>query len=773
MSRTKSDFFVSVKGVQSETLTKIAPLLQAFIAGFLFSKASIFLKSSPFGVAFLGAADLKGLNGIAALLGVIAGYITLGFGGVKYILAAISIFALRVILQKKGFTYGNIYSAVSSGLMVFISGIIEATQYGFILYDVLTVIAETVICITIAYFFMKAYPFFTDETARTAGLSQNELISVVITMSVLMLSLSTFTFFDISLGRAAGIFIVLTAALYGGMAQGSMAGVIVGLIMSFGKGAGTHIVGTYAFGGLLGGVFSTFGKTGTSIAFVIANAVLTMYFNGSSEILINIYEILFAGAVFILMPEKFIKKTANFLLLYNYDEKTHPEKFKTLFLNRLKMASNSFSQLAETLKAVGLLKKNTSAADITPILGLAADTVCKKCRSCMFCWGTAYNDTMNIFNDMSTVFSTKGKIEKEDFPAYFTARCEKSEMLAGELNLRLSEHWAKERQELKSEENRVILAEQYSGVSQIMEKLADELNKAVKFDTLSEQRITAYLIKNGIKNPSVSCYTDADGLLVIEASAVIPVDIKDLKKFNAEISLLTGCQTDICYMTEEGGIWHAKLTEREDYSIAFARASCGKDGKTVCGDTSSAFRGEGGKYIMTISDGMGSGREAERDSMLTVSFLEKLLKAGFDKESALKLVNSVLMLKSSEETFATVDITVINLVTGLAEFVKAGAAPTFVKRGTSVYELGCSSLPAGILAEARFEKARCKLKESDMIIMASDGVTSVGSKLLTKIASDYKGDSPAELAEIILNEAIKINGKVDDMTVAVGYFTKK
>jgi stage II sporulation protein E len=226
-------------------------------------------------------------------------------------------------------------------------------------------------------------------------------------------------------------------------------------------------------------------------------------------------------------------------------------------------------------------------------------------------------------------------------------------------------------------------------------------------------------------------------------------------------------------MTEEGGIWHAKLTEREDYSIAFARASCGKDGKTVCGDTSSAFRGEGGKYIMTISDGMGSGKEAERDSMLTVSFLEKLLKAGFDKESALKLVNSVLMLKSNEETFATVDITVINLVTGLAEFVKAGAAPTYVKRGTSVYELGCSSLPAGILAEARFEKARCKLKESDMIIMASDGVTSVGSKLLTKIASDYKGESPAELAEIILNEAIKINGKVDDMTVAVGYFTKK
>jgi stage II sporulation protein E len=158
--------------------------------------------------------------------------------------------------------------------------------------------------------------------------------------------------------------------------------------------------------------------------------------------------------------------------------------------------------------------------------------------------------------------------------------------------------------------------------------------------------------------------------------------------------------------------------------------------------------------------------------LLTVTFFEKLLKAGFDKESAFKLVNTALILKSKDESFATVDITVISLVNGIAEFIKAGAAPTFVKRGTSVYELGCSSLPAGILAEAKIEKSKCKLKENDMIIMASDGITSVGSKLITKLASTYTGDSPQELAQLLLNEAKKIT-TADDMTVAVGLFCRK
>lgn len=775
MARTKTAFFTNMReSIQSGVSRKVLMAAGAFMAGFLLSKTYVFERSSPFAISFLAAVDMSFPYGFFALAGVLAGYITSGTAGIKYALAATAILALRLVLKRRGVTKeNNIFIAVSCGIMLFVTGIAEASQYGFILYDMLLSLAEAIICSTIAYFFMKAQPFFLDRAARTAGLSQRELISVVITLSVFMLSLSDISLFNISAGRVLGIFTVLIASLYGGMAYGSMTGVIVGLVMSLKGGQSAYIVGDYAFGGLLSGVFSDLGRVGVSVAFVLANAVLTMYFNGSSEILINITEIVAAGVIFILLPEKQLKSCAKFIMLYEHDEKQNPEKFKTLFLTRLKSAAKSFSQLADTIKTAGALKKTDSADDISLIIGKAADTVCKRCRSCMFCWGTAYNDTMNVFNDLSSLFASKSRIDKEDIPAYFAKRCEKKDELVSELNLRFTEYWAKERQEIKTEENRVILAEQYLGVSQIMDKMAHELNSAIKFDNLTEQRTKSYLIKQGIKNPNVSCYTDADGLFNIEASAVIPVELPPVRKFTAEISQLAGCEMEIGYMNEDAGIWHTKLSEREDFCIACARASCGKDGKSVCGDTSSAFRADGGKYIMTISDGMGSGREAEKDSLLTVAFLEKLLKAGFDRESALKLVNSALILKSPDESFATVDITVINLVSGMAEFIKAGAAPTFIKRGASVYELGCSSLPAGILADAKFEKSKCRLKESDMVIMASDGVTAAGSKIITHIASSYKGDSPAELAELILSESTRITGLTDDMTVAVGLMSKK
>jgi len=774
MSRTKQEFFTMVReNVGGQTYEKVIIALRSFILGFLLARAGIFGGSSPFGVAYLAAIDFKSFNGFFALSGVIAGYLIDGVLSIRYILVSIAFYSLKMILIKKEYPTNLTFNAFGCASMLIISGLIEATQFNLIFYDMLIIVATAIISATFVYFFAKAIPFFTNPSARSGGLSERELISIVISMSVLFLSLNAINIGGVSIGRTAGIFIVLTASLYGGMAHGSMAGVIVGLIMSFGTGASTHIIGTYAFGGLLAGVVSDMGKLGVSVAFVLANAVLTMYFNGSSEILISLYEIMLSSIIFLIVPEKFLKKTASYILLYKLDQKAQPEKFKALFINRLKSAANSFSSLSETIKAVGTLKRSVSKIDVTPIIGKVADTICKKCRSSMFCWGASYNDTMNVLNDMSTVFSKNGKIEIKDFPSYFAVRCEKKEAIASELNLRFSEYWAKEREDIKTEENRVILAEQYSGVSQIIDNMANDLNKADRFDNIAEERIANYLIRQNIRKPNVSCYTDADGLLTVEASAVIPVEISDLSKFTNDISTLVGTVVDVNYMNEEGGIWQTKFTEREEYTISCARASCGKDGKTVCGDTSSAFRAEGGKYIMTISDGMGSGKEAERDSMLTVSFLEKLLKAGFDKESALKLVNSALILKSPDESFATVDITVINLVTGKAEFIKAGAAPTYVKRGNSVYELGCSSLPAGIVVDARFEKSKCKLKENDMIIMASDGVTAVGSRILSKIATDYKGNSPTELAELILNEANKVSLNSDDMTVAVGLFSRK
>ena len=58
-----------------------------------------------------------------------------------------------------------------------------------------------------------------------------------------------------------------------------------------------------------------------------------------------------------------------------------------------------------------------------------------------------------------------------------------------------------------------------------------------------------------------------------------------------------------------------------------------------------------------------------------------------------------------EESLSTIDITAIDLYTGQAHFYKAGAAPTFVRRGNRAGMVESTSLPVGILTAVEFEKA--------------------------------------------------------------------
>ena len=178
-----------------------------------------------------------------------------------------------------------------------------------------------------------------------------------------------------------------------------------------------------------------------------------------------------------------------------------------------------------------------------------------------------------------------------------------------------------------------------------------------------------------------------------------------------------------------------------------------------------------GRYILALSDGMGHGGRAEAQSSLTIHLIRRLLSAGFDKETALRLINSMLLVTSEQESFATADLCLVNLYSGAFEFIKIGAASSYVKRQDAVEKIGCTSLPAGILCNI---EADCDLKfarEGDYVVMVTDGVTDAldqgDSDRLLRLVEDFSGDSAQRLADEILQAAITASGGVpkDDMTV--------
>ena len=169
---------------------------------------------------------------------------------------------------------------------------------------------------------------------------------------------------------------------------------------------------------------------------------------------------------------------------------------------------------------------------------------------------------------------------------------------------------------------------------------------------------------------------------------------------------------------------------------------------------------------MILSDGMGSGTRARIDSAFSCSMLTKMLKAGIDFNAAMEMLNTSLMVKSSDESFATLDVCRINLYSGEISLYKAGSASTFVRCGNHFVELTGDGIPFGVSFNAEYSENRFTAAFGDVIIMASDGADIDKEWLKNIVMRDKNADLDAIISTI--GEALRLSaekGKEDDITV--------
>lgn len=199
-----------------------------------------------------------------------------------------------------------------------------------------------------------------------------------------------------------------------------------------------------------------------------------------------------------------------------------------------------------------------------------------------------------------------------------------------------------------------------------------------------------------------------------------------------------------------------------------------KDGQTVSGDNFSQMELPNGQLLMMLADGMGSGIEAAEQSEQLMDLLEEMLEAGFKKETAVGILNELLTVKSQGETFATLDICMIDLYTGLGEFMKMGASATFIKRGAWIETIQSTSLPMGIQEQTEIDTTQKKFYHGDMIVMVSDGLLDGipfenKEECLKEMLLDIRSRNPQEIADILLQQVKNMNkqGMRDDASILV------
>ena len=132
-------------------------------------------------------------------------------------------------------------------------------------------------------------------------------------------------------------------------------------------------------------------------------------------------------------------------------------------------------------------------------------------------------------------------------------------------------------------------------------------------------------------------------------------------------------------------------------------------------------------------------------------------------------MNSSMKVKAWEESFATVDISIINLYEGTLDVIKAGGAATYLIRGTQIKKIEGVSMPIGILQEVKPAKMHMKLKPNDIVITASDGLKEEALDKIRLIAVENNKLSAKELSQKMTSCAkeIKSDFRGDDITIIV------
>jgi stage II sporulation protein E len=310
-----------------------------------------------------------------------------------------------------------------------------------------------------------------------------------------------------------------------------------------------------------------------------------------------------------------------------------------------------------------------------------------------------------------------------------------------------------------------------------MGRLADDIQEGLEFDQQLESRIKAELVNLDFPVLEVAALRSAAGQFEIRVKLPACDGHRDCPEMI--VSLVSGligqpmltskhnCRTgEICELVMEQA-WPYML----DLGVAT------KARRVVSGDTHTAIVLKGGKHMLVLSDGMGFGPRAAKESKATVDLLEKLLASGFDKDLAIRTVNHFLSLRSVEETFSTLDLALVDLNNGMTDLVKIGSAPSFIRRHNQVEIVRSVSLPLGVLDSLEVECEQRMLSPGDILIMVTDGILDGGDGadreawLIHELEISVCDDAQL-MAETLLEAALEKTPleRRDDMTVLVARF---
>lgn len=403
--------------------------------------------------------------------------------------------------------------------------------------------------------------------------------------------------------------------------------------------------------------------------------------------------------------------------------------------------------------------------------------VCDGCAQCSMFEDSEREESYYLYYLLRT-FEQKGRIEYEDMPQSFKTGCGRWEVYLAQLNRSLGRATMNLSWKNRFLESRDAVVSQFREMSMILEEFSHQLDYATditeEYSAMLKRVFRRYHMavgtvllmeyENGQKEAYLTTRTVGGRCVTVRDAAQLMGQVIPQTRWSPakdSRSIITRQYATVRFL-EDGG-----------YRILYGAARVPRQGETCSGDNYVVCENQGSQVVMGLSDGMGSGERAARESSQVVELTGQLLETGFTPRAALKLVNTVLLLAEPGQRPATMDVSCIDLHTAVLEVMKLGAVPSFLIGRSEVEILEAGQVPMGVLNEVEPVLLSRKLWEGDRVVMVTDGVLDAlpgddKEQVMREFLEGMEEMPPQEQAERILDFAVSsVPMPRDDMTVLV------
>ncbi len=600
-------------------------------------------------------------------------------------------------------------------------------------------------------------------------LNTDEVVCGAVILSAISCGLALFSIHGINLGIFCVSFLIFLFAHLASFKGALVVAVSCGLgyLLSL---LNLNYLALFCIMGAVASIFHGMRKIYSVISVLLVTAVMEFYFLSNQNGLYNIVLVAFAGLIFMLVSAKDEERILR-VFASPEGKKMQKNLIKINNASTAKMlnnVSNIFDEMNyvfESISAKPLAKEEVQFALASEL----QQKVCNDCPNKTACFRAKGEDMLNVLVNMMGSGIDKKQLTLIDANAFLASKCTRLPVVLSSANDKISHYLKYQSLQNANENSRSIIGDEFKNLASVLKNISLNISKDQNFNEELEKQISQNLIYNSISAEEIMVVQN--GEFDLKIAILIDENI-----FNESVMIKVcenACKRKIeleNLLPSGNGLVLALLRTRPRCDIVFGSASCSKNFNRLSGDTHGLVKLGGGKYLLTLCDGMGSGIEANSISNKTISLIENFYRAGFNSSMIIPSVNKLLSLNEREE-FTAIDLCLLDLSCMQAEFIKLGAPIGFIKRGDATEVISTVSLPIGILEETEIKKTSKTVLPKDAIVLISDGISDAFSSEIeiANFISNIKSANPQTIADELLEEAMGRNGNVpkDDMTVLV------